>query len=85
MSKKYKDVDIREIPLEGGNKITILVGGFSSPNPKEFMDGVVSRYVGDSPYNEFIESHLDMPQIRIILSGINEICYSTYNEEKHHL
>ena len=74
----FEDVDIKEIPIEGGHKITILIGGFMSKNPKAYMDYVVSEYVKNSMYNEFVESHLDMPQIRIILSGINEIKYDKY-------
>jgi hypothetical protein len=74
-----EDIDIKEIPIKGGYKITILIGGFHSKNPKAYMDNVVSEYVEDSLYNEFIESHLDMPQVRIILSGINEIDYDKYN------
>lgn len=74
----FEDVDIKEIPIEGGHKITIIIGGFKSSNPKAYMDYVVSEYVKGSSYNEFVESHLDMPQIRIILRGINEIDYDKF-------
>ena len=75
----FDDVDIKEIRFDGNNKITILVGGFSHPNPKEYMDQVVSEYVSHSSFNEFIEIHLDMPQIRIILKDINRIDFDNYD------
>ena len=77
----FEDVDIKEIAFDRTNKITILVGGFTNPNPKEYMDRVVSEYVRNSSYNEFIEIHLDMPQIRIILKDINRIKFEKYDGE----
>ncbi len=77
----FDDVDIKEIPFDENNKITILVGGFSSQNPKEYMDLVVSEYVRHSSFNEFVEIHLDMPQIRIILKDINRIRFDEYHDQ----
>ena len=37
------------------------------------MDNIVSLYVENRGYNEFIESFLDNPWVRVILEGINEI------------
>lgn len=54
-------------------KMAILVGGINRPNPKEFMDGAVSQYVGNIGHNQFIEIHMDNPWTRVITSGINEL------------
>ena len=54
-------------------KMAILVGGLNRPNPKEFMDGAVSQYVGNIGHNQYIEIHLDNPWTRVITTGINEL------------
>jgi len=54
-------------------KMAILVGGINRPNPKEFMDGVVSQYVGNIGHNQYIEIHMDNPWTRVITSGINDL------------
>lgn len=81
LNEQFPDVQIREIEFDGRCKIAILEGGFTKVNPKEYMDYVVSCYVQGSSYNEFVESHLDMPCIRIVLLGINDIKYKPYNGE----
>lgn len=74
---KPTDVVIQEIPFTGENgrpcKIAILQGGFGHPNPKEFMDLKVAEYTRGCLHNQFVESHLDMPWVRIVLKGINEL------------
>jgi hypothetical protein len=71
------DVQIFEQPIEkDGNrigKISILVGGMSEENPKEFMDKVVNKYVGTTGHNQFIEIHLDNPWTRVVMDCINDI------------
>lgn len=54
-------------------KMAILVGGLNKPNPKEYMDEAVHRYVGTIGHNQYIEIHLDNPWTRIITTGINEL------------
>jgi len=72
-----EEVQIFEQPfIVGGKtvgKMAILVGGLNKPNPKEFMDEAVSRYVGNIGHNQYIEIHMDNPWTRVITSGINEL------------
>lgn len=71
------EVQIFEQPfIVGGitvGKMAILVGGINRPNPKEFMDGAVSQYVGNIGHNQYIEIHMDNPWTRVITSGINDL------------
>lgn len=58
------------------NKIvymTVLVGGLNMQNPKSFMDGVVAEFVQDRMFNEYIDSNLDNPWLRIIIEDINDL------------
>ena len=72
-SDKYSDVEIFEKKLAQGVFIAMLRGGFNAANPKLYMDNVVSEYVRDTMYNEFVEIFLDNPWIRVIIFGINNI------------
>ncbi|MDO9253915.1 MAG: hypothetical protein Q7U54_00280, partial [Bacteroidales bacterium] len=54
-------------------KMAILVGGLNRPNPKEYMDEAVHRYVGTIGHNQYIEIHLDNPWTRVLTTGINEL------------
>lgn len=67
-----QDFEIKEFDL-GNVKIAFLIGGFLSDNPKEFMDSKVADYVKEKSYTEFIEKHLDMTQVRIIIFGLNDL------------
>lgn len=84
---KYPDVEIfeQDIETEKGQryKIAVLRGGFTQEYPKEYMDGVVSEYTSHYLHNQFVESHLDMPWVRVVLTGINELDYVPF--ENHHL
>lgn len=79
---KIEDVEIVEFEVEGG-KIAILRGGINKP--KTYMDNIVSKYVGHKMFNEFIEIFLDNPYVRVIVSGINNFDYRTFDPTKHHL
>lgn len=70
----FPDVDIYEQDLNGG-KLYILRGGWTSPTPRSYMDEVVRQFIGTQVYNQFIEIHLDVPQVRVILMGINDLRY----------
>lgn len=83
-----RDVLIYEHPIYEKDKntgkrvrkghIAILVGGFDKDNPKGYMDKVVKKYAGENSYNEFIESFLDNPWVRVVTIGINEIDFKEY-------
>lgn len=77
---KFPDVDVIQTTVdEGRAKITILRGGWMKPNPKEYMDEAVRQFVGSNIYNQFVEIHLDVPQVRIIVEGINNINFIPIN------
>lgn len=79
--KQYPDVDMFQQKIDKGRgTLSILRGGWNHPNPKTYMDEVVSQYVEGKLYNEFIEVHLDIPQVRVIIEGINELDYKDINE-----
>ena len=50
-------------------------GGLTADNPTDYMDNAVSILVKHELYNEFIESYLDNPWIRIIIFGFNNILF----------
>ena len=74
---QFPDVDIYRQKLDRGQGLlTILRGGWNVPNPKAYMDEAVRQYVEDRLHNQFIEIHLDIPQVRVIIEGINDIQYT---------
>lgn len=81
-----KDVQICEYPLidEGTckGKVAILRGGLNVSNPLAYMNDAVSKYVGNALYNEFIEIEMDNPWVRVIVSGINELDYKAFENQK---
>lgn len=79
---RYEDVEIKEFPVTNG-KITILRGGLNKP--KSYMDHVVSEYVGHAMHNQFIEIFLDNPYVRVIVTGINDFDYDTFDTNVYHL
>jgi hypothetical protein len=74
----YPDVQIYEGRTSEGLRIAILRGGLGQPNPTEYMDNIVSEFVENRGYNEFIERFLDNPWVRVILEGINEIAEDSW-------
>jgi hypothetical protein len=76
VSPEFPDVRITECVTKNKNghesKITILVGGVSSANPKEYMDRAVRKYINDKPHNQFIVIELDNPWTRIVTSGVGD-------------
>lgn len=77
----FDDVEIKEYEV-GPIKIAFIRGGFSSDNPKAYMDCVVSEYVKGCSYNQFIEEHLDDPWLRVIITGINDIPFEPFNDQR---
>lgn len=80
------NIEIFEQDLKKGDstigKIAILRGGLNSENPNEIMNAAVTKFVGNNPYNEFIEIFLDNPWVRVVISGINEIEYKEFQNQK---
>jgi len=71
---QYPDVDIFQQQIDDGRAIlTILRGGWTKDYPKQYMDMVVSEFMEGKLHNQFVEIHLDIPQVRIIIERINDI------------
>ena len=79
----YEDVEIKEFHVDNGGVIAILRGGLNKP--KSYMDNVVSEYVGHAMHNQFIEIFLDNPYVRVIVTGINNFDYDTFDTKRFHL
>ena len=72
---------------ENGNtievgKVAILKGGIGSINPKSILDNAVSEYVKYNTYNQFVEIHLDNPWVRVVVKGINEVQYESFDNQR---
>lgn len=48
---------------------------------KRMMDAAVSEYVQNKGYNTFVECHDDTPNMRIIISDLNDVVFKPYEEE----
>ncbi len=73
-ANKYPDVDVyQQLIAEGLARLTILRGGWTKDYPKQYMDVVVSEFMEGRLHNQFVEIHLDIPQVRVIIEGINDI------------
>lgn len=75
-------IEIFEQPLTKDNrevgKVAILRGGLNTENPTALMDSAVSKYVGRTGYNEFVEIYLDNPWVRVVVIGINDLEYKPF-------
>lgn len=81
------DTEIHQTLLIDSNgknigKMTILRGGLDSENPIAYMNNAVRKYVGTNLYNEFVEIQMDNPWIRVIISGICDLEYDEFKNQK---
>jgi len=67
---------------EAVGKVAVLRGGLGTDNPTAIMNSAVSEYVNTKDYNEFIEIYLDNPWVRVIVSGINELEYKQFTDQR---
>lgn len=80
---QFPDVDIVQVPIREG-RVTILRGGWTRADAKTYMDDAVRQFVEHRPINQFVEIHLDIPQVRVIVEGINDITFDpivVFNEQ----
>lgn len=82
-----KDVEIYQNNLTDKKglikgKLAILRGGLLEENPISYMDTAVSQYVGYQPHNQFIEIQMDNPWTRVIISGINELEFEKFINQR---
>lgn len=73
-------------PLKTGLEGTIAVFLYNGDgDPKQLLDYAVSLYVGTSTYHELIDSGLDNPWMRVIISDINSMHQEYFDSTKHKL
>ena len=77
---QFPDVDIVQAPIGGRGTVTILRGGWTRPDAKTYMDEAVRQFVENRLINQFVEIHLDIPQVRVIVEGINDLNYVPIRE-----
>lgn len=78
---QFPDVDIKQTTIDDGRgKITILRGGWTRPDAKTYMDEAVRQFMEYKLHNQFVEIHLDIPQVRIIVEGINDIHFDSIHD-----
>ena len=76
------EYQICEFKNEDGAKITLICGGLNSDTPMVSMNEVVSKYVGNERFNQFIEIKLDNPWCRIITKDINQLKLVDFTNQK---
>ena len=81
-----EDVEIFEQLLRNDKqivgKVAIIRGGLNTDNPTGLLNLAVSQYVENTGYNEFVEIFLDNPWVRVVMSGINEINFEKFENQK---
>lgn len=58
-------------------KISILRGEPNLTEPRNIMDNAVDEYIGNNPYNQFLEIFQDnhLPLVRVIIEGLEYFDY----------
>jgi hypothetical protein len=87
--KKFKGVRIAEaqyeLPNEKKSKIGVLMY-HGDGDPKSILKSAVSIYVQNSDcYREFIDSQLNCPWLRVVLSDINNMKQEDFDEDRHRI
>lgn len=70
---KYLDLQYSVHSLGNGACVCILRGGFNNPNPEKYMESVVLAIVQNDMYNLFVESNLDIPNVKVIIFDLDNI------------
>lgn len=78
-SEYYSDIKIYEDKIENLT-MTIVKGGFKRPDCINYMNNFVSLLMERKLYNEYIDWRLNIPQIRVIIEGINDIEFTNMRD-----
>lgn len=79
----FKNVEMFQQDLiKTRSSVAIFRGGLDSEKPIAYMNDVVSEYVGQKGYNEFVEIHLDNPWVRVVFTDINSLEYEPFKNQK---
>lgn len=73
-------------PLKTGGMGEIAVFIYTgTADPKKVLDLAVQEYVGHAGYYELIDSHLDNPWMRVVISDINNMEQELFKPGHHKL
>lgn len=79
--EQFPDVDVIQATVDDGRGIiTILRGGWTRADARTYMDDAVRQFVDSRLINQFVEIHLDIPQVRVIVEGINDMQFIPIRE-----
>ncbi|WP_315348660.1 hypothetical protein [Prevotella melaninogenica] len=70
---KYLDVQYSVQSLGNGACICILRGGFNRSDSKDYMERVVLDICQNNMRYLFVESHLDIPNVKVIIFDLDNI------------
>ena len=75
-----------EYPLANGKmgKIAVFIY-MGTRDPHTVLSAAVEDYVGEHEYYELLESSMDNPWMRVIVSNINDMKQEPFNSEFHKL
>ncbi len=62
--------------------VFIYTGG---ADPSKILNYAVNEYVGNNDYHELIDSNLDNPWMRVIISDINDMKQEPFTPRKHRI
>lgn len=80
---ELSEVSIFEQSVEDGHaKVAILIANPYSSHPDEILDKAVLQYVGNKPYNQFVDTRNDNQWVRIVTTGINKISYKPFEQHR---
>lgn len=80
---ELKEVEIYEQAIDNGHgNIAILKANQYSTHPDELLDKAVLQYVGNKPYNQFVDIREENPWVRIVITGINNISYKPFEQHR---
>lgn len=78
---KINEADII-LPNDKKGKIAVFLYSGES-DPSIILDNAIRGYVENNGYNELIDSHLDNPWMRVVVSNINDMEQKQFDTEIH--
>lgn len=51
------------------------------PGEEKELEAAVANYVGNKLHNEYVDIHLDVPNVRVVVSNPNDFGYKPYTDQ----
>jgi hypothetical protein len=67
---------------KGKGRIAVFLYG-GKKDPRQVLDNAIYQYVGNNGYHELVDSNMDNPWMRVILSDINNIEQKQFDGDIH--